>query len=158
MDLFAQKNNQPDPKAQQSGGFFGGGQKQPPANAQTQQQTDDIQVLMRKLRIHEERVLNLRKKLQMVEHNMLHNQKKVVGEIKFMVQEISDTKREFAGLKTHLREFSRELMNAAKKEDIQILERYVSMWEPVKFITREEVERIVEEKVAEQIHALKSKK
>ncbi|MCB9358390.1 hypothetical protein H6503_00505 [Candidatus Woesearchaeota archaeon] len=159
MELFAKKkedaagsgNTQQAPKPPQGQGFLsglGGGQKQQPMP-----QGDfakDINEVTRRIRINEERSVNIRKKTQMIEHNMLMNHKKILSEIKYVNEEIGEIKRSFEDLKTKVMGFARELQQCAKKEDVQVLERYINMWEPVSFVTKNEVERIIEEKLSER--------
>lgn len=107
----------------------------------------ELNSISRKMRINEERVVALRKKLQVIEHNMLAYQKKFLSEIKFINTEISDMKRDFDDLKQKLLGFGRELQESAKREDFQVLEKYINMWEPVNFVTRKEVEKIIDGKL-----------
>jgi len=152
MELFAKKEQQP---AQQPGqgmpnaqpaqhGLFSSGPAQPQPAHDT---TGEISTLTRKLRINEERVMNIRRKMQVIEHNMLLTQKKLVGEVKFINEEMSDIKRQFEDTKSQIRQLNHEIARNAKKEDVEVLERYINMWEPVTFVTRHEVERIIDEKL-----------
>ena len=38
-------------------------------------------------------------------------------------------------------------MGCAKTEDVQVLDRYINLWEPANFVTRTEVEKIVDEAI-----------
>jgi hypothetical protein len=155
MELFKKKDSgavnnpassQPQKPAGGMGGFFSSTKPaQPPqVNGATSQPTD-MNMLVRRLRINEERAMNIRKKAQMIEHNMIINHRKLLGEIKFINDEVSEMKRDFEELKAYVKNFSRELQECAKKEDVQVLERYINMWQPVNFVTRREVERLINE-------------
>ena len=50
--------------------------------------------------------------------------------------------------------FLRETDFFAKKNDIKVLEKYINLWNPLDFVTEEEVEMIVEKK----LNKLKNKK
>ena len=155
MDLFNKKggqvnNTQPNEEGTGGQGFGSllssdkGGQQ---GAVSTDSVAKDVNSLTRRIRINEERSVNVRNKLQTIEHNMLINHKRLLGEIKFINEEISDIKREFSELKQKVLSFARELQESAKKEDIQVLERYINMWEPINFVTRHEVEKIIDEKL-----------
>ncbi|MFT4303419.1 MAG: hypothetical protein ACMXYG_02565 [Candidatus Woesearchaeota archaeon] len=148
MDLFTKKNEPGAPNVPNSPGQ----KAQPAGNAQTPNYAKDINDLSRRVRIDEERSVNLRKKIQMIEHNMLINNKRLLTEIKFLNQEITEIKRSFDDLKTKVMGFAHELQQCAKNEDVRVLERYINMWEPVKFITSDEVEKIIEEKIDERLN------
>ncbi len=104
---------------------------------------DDVNVLMRRLRMLEERYSSIQKKNQLTDQNMLANQKKVSTEIKTINMEIDEIKADLAKLKETLSLVIQELKECAKKEDIAVLEKYLKLWEPVKFVTQNQVERIV---------------
>jgi len=153
MDLFGKKKEGEGGQQQQAGGH-GIGSLLSSDKAPAQQGggaagdlAKDVNSLTRRIRINEERSVNLRKKIQTIEHNMLMNHKKLLSEVKFINEEISEIKRSFEELKVNIRGFGRELQEAAKKEDIQVLERYINMWEPINFVTRKEVERIIKDTI-----------
>lgn len=147
MDLFAKKKPE---DGQGSGGFGLSGMltsnKQiAPPQTPGGDIAKEIAELSRKVRLSEERAMNIRKKAQMIEHNMLINHKKLLGEIRFINEEIVDIKRQFDDVRGSIRLIMHDLQSTAKKDDVQVLNRYINMWEPVNFVTRKEVERIVEE-------------
>ncbi len=155
MELFKKKEEQPpaqdapnaapEQKSGGLGGLFQGGKQNEQQQAAGADASKEMNTLSRRMRINEERSVNIRKKTQMIEHNMITNHKKLLSEIKYVNEEIADIKREFEELKAHVRSFSRELQESAKKEDVQVLERYINLWQPVEFVTRNEVEKIVKE-------------
>jgi tryptophanyl-tRNA synthetase len=103
----------------------------------------EVTSLIRKVRINEERDMNQRKKIQLIEQNILLHHKKLVSEIKFINTELNEIKLNFENLKSKLAQFSHQMNNLAKKEDFAVLERYINLWEPVNFVTRKEVENII---------------
>ena len=42
-------------------------------------------------------------------------------------------------------EIVRELEETAKREEVKVLEKYINYWNPIKFVTQNEVEAIVSE-------------
>jgi len=146
MELFKKKEPSQDPQnTQKTGGMGNLFASKAPAAAPAQQPTQDMNAIVRRLRINEERAMNIRKKTQMIEHNMIINQKKLLNEIKFINDEISEMKRDFEELKSYVKSFSRDMQGSARKEDVQVLERYINMWQPVNFVTRKEAERLINE-------------
>jgi hypothetical protein len=106
----------------------------------------NINAFSRKMRLNEERIIGLRKKMQLIEHNMIEGHKKLLAEIKFLNKDVGDIKREFDELKDKVLGFGKELQRCAKKEDVDVLEKYINMWEPVNFVTRREVEKMINER------------
>ena len=38
-----------------------------------------------------------------------------------------------------------KIKDCAKTDDVKVLENYINLWDPIKFVTKDEVARIVEE-------------
>lgn len=161
MELFANKNNAGNNASQANAqninantanqaavggisGLLNSGKAKPEDNSNAMNELQkEVSMMTRKIRINEERSLNIRKKSQMIEHNIISNHKKVLTEMRYMNEEIADLKKEIVGIKSKIATFAHELNGSAKKEDVQVLERYVNIWEPVNFVTRKETERII---------------
>ena len=39
----------------------------------------------------------------------------------------------------------RELQTVARKDEVKVLEKYINLWNPLKFVTQNEVEQIINE-------------
>ncbi len=99
-----------------------------------------------RLRMMEERNSEMRKKMTMIEQNVLSNHKRAVSEIKLLQEEVLDLKRTIQAVEDKLITIVKELRLTPRKEDLDVLRKYVELWDPVRFVTRETVEKIVEEK------------
>jgi hypothetical protein len=119
--------------------------KQAEPTGEVIQLMDQANVAMRRLRMLEERNSTIQRKNQLTDENMLANQKKVATEIKSINLELGEVKEEVKKLKDTLLLVIQELKECAKKNDIEVLEKYLRLWEPVKFVTQNQVERIVKE-------------
>jgi hypothetical protein len=105
----------------------------------------------RRLRILEERYLNLRKKTQVSDQNMLSVQKNVSKELRATHDEMLEFRRDFMDLKDKVKLIVRELKTSAKSDELEIIKKYVNLWEPINFVTRGEVDTIVERAVKEKL-------
>ena len=105
----------------------------------------DISNLSRRLRILEEGFTNLRRALHVTEQNMLDKHKLFTTEIRTIMSDIGDIKKEVSNIKERILELIREFENTAKREDVKVLDRYINLWNPVKFVTQKEVQDIVKE-------------
>ena len=106
--------------------------------------------LNNRLRLTEEKTMNLNRKIELIESNMLTSSKKTSSNIKTMDTELLELKRELDTLKQKFELVIKELKMTAGREELSTLQRYIDLWNPARFATREEVERIVEEKMAEK--------
>jgi len=106
---------------------------------------EDISNISRRLRILEESFTNLRRALQVTEENMLSKNKLFTTEIRTINSDISDIKKETAEIKEKILDLVKELETNAKRDEVKVLEKYINLWNPVKFVTQNEVEQIVKD-------------
>jgi len=112
--------------------------------------TSDMSNLGRRLRIIEERSTNLRRALQVTEQNMLAKNKLFSTEIRTITSDIKDIKKDINDVKEKVLEMVKELQESAKKGEVKVLEKYINMWNPVKFVTQNEVEAMVKDFVQQE--------
>jgi hypothetical protein len=131
---------------------FGGGapKKLAAAGPDISHLVEDVNTVNRRLRVLEERHSNFRRRVQVIEQNMLSSSKKVLSEVKSVNSEISEIKRQIGEIENRIIMVIKELRLTAKKEEIEVISKYLEYWEPVKFVTVEQVEKIIDEKLAEK--------
>jgi predicted RNase H-like nuclease (RuvC/YqgF family) len=122
-------------------GLFHKNAPQPDFNALT----EDISNLNRRLRLVEETSTNIRRSLQVTEQNMLSKNKTFSTDIRTMTSDISDIKTEIAEVKEKIMDLVKELKETAKRDEVKVLEKYINLWNPVNFVTQNEVEDLVKE-------------
>ncbi len=109
--------------------------------------TSDINNVSRRLRLLEESFTNMRRTLQVTEQNMLQKHKNFATEVKTINSEITDLRNEISDVKEKILILVQELKTTAKRDEIKILEKYINLWNPVKFVTQNEVEAIVKDMI-----------
>ncbi len=134
---------EPKPEARHSG-FFS---KPPAAAAATSLNEISAQMnsIARRMRLLEERYTTLRKKTQLSDQNMLNLQKDLHRNVTAFGDEMTDLRKELLELRDTVRLVIKEIKDCAKTEDVKVLESYINLWDPIKYVTKEEVARIVEE-------------
>ena len=146
MDMPMPGEEMPEPPKKKGILSFGGHKKE-------EQQIDlsgvasDINSLSRRLRLLEEGSANIRNMLQITEENLISKNKTNGIEIKALTSDINEIRKEMHELKEKVLMIIRELQSAARKEDVKMLEKYISLWNPVKFVTRGELDYVVKEAV-----------
>ena len=106
---------------------------------------DDMNSINRRLKMLEEKYTNLRSRSQVTEQNMLQKNRNFFTEIKTLNLELTEVKKEINELKDKIMIIIKELESFAKRENVDILRKYIDLWNPVNFVTRNDVEAIVEE-------------
>lgn len=111
---------------------------------------NEIRDVSRRIRTQEERYNSLVNKSQITESNMLNRSKRFNTEIKTLNSEITEINKSLSEIKDRMSLIIRELQVMAKREEVEILKKYVNIWEPVNFATRNEVVEIVREELNRQ--------
>lgn len=139
--------NQPNPaEPQKSGGLFGGSKK-PQNTNQMQDIILQLNDVSRRLLILEERYSNLRKKTQITDQNMLENSKGYNKQLATMRDSLASFSHQLGDTNDKIKLVIRELQEGAKKQDVDVLTRYVDMWNPVNFVSRDEVFKLIKDQV-----------
>lgn len=120
-------------------------QKEEPSVAPMADLTEEIRNISRRLKVSEERYTNLRTKVELTEQNMLSRDKQISTEIKTTNADVHELKKELAEIKERMLMLIKELQTCAKREEVKVLEKYINLWEPVNFVTRNEVEDIIKD-------------
>ena len=134
----------PPPKKRESFINFGHGQPQQEAPDYSGI-TTDVNTLSRRLRLLEEGFTNLRRFFQVTEESIIAKNKHFSAEIKTVSSDINEIRKEIQEMKDKLILVIRELQSVARKEEVKVLERYINMWNPIRFVTQNEVEQIINE-------------
>ena len=130
----------PPPKKQ---GIFG--RAQPPEAPDVSGMTGDINSLSRRLRLLEEGFTNLRRFFQVTEDNNIAKSKHHAAEFKTITSDISEMRKEMQEIRDKLSLVIRELQTVARKDEVKVLEKYINLWNPVKFVSQNEIEQIINE-------------
>lgn len=101
------------------------------------------------LRILEERYSLMRNKGQLSEQNMIALEKSVNKDFKMLSDELTELKHSINDLTDKLRLISEEIKNLVDKDDFRVLDRYLDMWQPMSFVTHDELKRMLEDKKRE---------
>jgi hypothetical protein len=141
----------PVPAPPEKKGFFGGAKAAPSPAPEVMGLTEQINALAARIRVSEERFNELRKKILFVEQNMLTNHKKVMGDLKVSNDEIDELRHKIIDVEDRIITIIKELRLMARKGDVDVLRRYIELWDPVKFVTAEHAERIARD-IAHETH------
>src|SRR3989344_1884920 len=102
-----------------------------------------VTALGARLRVLEERYTNLRHKTQLTDQNMIELEKGLKGEVKRMLGTLDEMKKELDEISRRALQLVDEVKNTVKQSDFKVVEKYLEFWDPLKFVTREEAERVL---------------
>jgi len=91
----------------------------------------------------------LRDKVIVINQNMIEEYKKLLADTKAINSDIKEIQDEIFKIKETIKHLVKELGLFAKKDDVRSLEKYINIWNPMKFATEKEVKSLIEEKLKE---------
>lgn len=103
-----------------------------------------------RLKILEEHYGTLRKKSQLAEQNIIESDKSHFQEIHLLNESLIEVKRGVREIEEKVGLLADEVENFADKNDLKIVDKYVSFWEPSDFVTRKEVNDFLRRKFKKQ--------
>ena len=136
----AQEPLPPPPKKHT--GFFGHSQQQPDELGSV---ASDMNTLSRRLKMLEEGFTNLRRFFQVTEENMIAKNKHYSAEIKTVSSDIVEIRKEVQELRDKFERIVKELQAVARRDEVKVLEKYINLWNPLKFVGQNEIEGIINE-------------
>ena len=101
-----------------------------------------------KIRTLESKGNVLSEHLLTINQNTIEEYKRINKQIELLNEDIRGLKEELFNLKQTIKAFLGEVDFFAKKNDIKVLEKYINLWNPLEFVREEDVEKIIEEKLA----------
>ena len=133
----------PPPKRHE--GILRFGHAQPQESIDFSGISSDVNSLSRRLRLLEEGFTNIRRFSQIAEENAIARNRHFSSEIKTLTSDINELRKEILELKDKILLIIRELQSVARKEEVKVLEKYINLWNPIKFVTQNEVGQIIDE-------------
>ena len=96
-----------------------------------------------RMRLLEERFMQLRENLELLNENLMEERKDVLKRVKNIDNEIKNLKKENLELTNTINHIIKEVGLFARKDSVRVLEKYISMWDPLKFTTEDDVKKII---------------
>ena len=100
----------------------------------------------RRITILEDRYDMVRKQHQYNEQNFIKGKQDLHKEIQVLDSQLRDLNQNISKLTEQVTTLNEELKNCAKKEDVEVIEKFLDLIEPLNFVTIEEAKRMISEK------------
>ncbi len=112
---------------------------------QTEESFSSYDIISR-LRTLESRQDDLREKLLVINQNMIESYRTLIIETKTLSTELKDIKKTVQELQDALKKIVSELDEFAKKDNIKILEKYINFFNPMNFVTQDELSSLLKKR------------
>lgn len=114
-----------------------------PPNAQ-------ITGLATRLKLAEERYSNLSKRNQITEESLLSFERDIKSELRVLTKQTVELRKRLSEMNTKIDAMSGELGSVVQKHEFSTVEKYLDLWQPLSFITRDEAKRLIAQALAEK--------
>ena len=130
----------------------------PPVRKGPSQPTGSFSDMNRKLAIVEDRLENIRDLIALVENDSLEKIKALTIEVHDYDDKIDALYKELEKLRGMIERVVSKLELFAGKEQVKVLERYLNFWNPLDYVSKKDVEELVDEKLRKIKPTRKTKK
>ena len=98
-----------------------------------------------RVRILESKYTVTRDRLFIINQNMIDHYKKLISEIKSIRDDLKELKESTFIIRETARSIVKEMDSFARKDNLKVLEKYINMWNPLEFVTENEVIDLIKE-------------
>jgi len=113
---------------------------------QFQEQFNSMNELNTRTRILEGKHNMTRERMLLINQNMIDHYKTLSSQMKIINDEIREIKETMETIRETSKNLIGEMSFFARKDQLKILEKYINMWNPLNFVTKEEVIELLEKK------------
>jgi seryl-tRNA synthetase len=106
-----------------------------------------IGLLNDRMRLIEERSHQNREKIRVVEENLVIKFKDLREDVKRLNLEVDDLRKNSSDLTKTIQRIIRDLSKTAKLSDVNVIEKVIEFFDPTRYLTEKDINRIISERV-----------
>lgn len=91
----------------------------------------------------------LDEKIELLDHNSVKNFKKVFSDVKSLRSDMREIKQEIIKIQEFNSKMSKQLKLMTTVDEVMKLEKYIDLWNPMEFVTRDELKEMHNKTVEE---------
>jgi hypothetical protein len=115
--------------------------------------SQQITSIATRLKLAEERYANLSKRNQITEESLLSFERDIKAELRVLTKQTVELRKRLSEMNAKLDAMVGELGSVVQKHEFSTVERYLDLWQPMQFISREEAKRLMAQAIAESAQA-----
>ena len=96
-----------------------------------------------RIRVLENKYSLFGERLLIINQNMIEEYKKLIRNIKTAEEDIKEVKKDLFNVKEIVSGLTKELTLFARKDSLQVLEKYINLWNPMNFVTEKDVINLI---------------
>ncbi len=122
----------------------------PAAHAAAMGMQERLNELGSRIAVLEERAANLRKNGRLTEQSLISYDQETRAGLKALNERLTELARKVEEVHEKIDAISAELSGVAKRHEITVLERYLDLWQPLSFVTRDEAKLLLQDALAKR--------
>jgi len=103
----------------------------------------ELSRLNRRISLIENRIDSMQDHLELVDNNLIEKHKSTITEIRSVQTDTRTLQAQIHELSELLKRVASRLPDFASRDDIRVMEKYMSYWSPLAFTTKDEVEGLI---------------
>ena len=103
---------------------------------------EEISQVNRRLKLVETSLRTMRSKVDSIERNQIENNKDNRRDIKTLEQENDELHSTLREIKQNMKIMAVEMQGAAKSEEVKVIQNYLDLWNPVKFVSPTQAKKL----------------
>jgi len=107
--------------------------------------TLEVTTLATRVKLSEERYTNLLKRNQLNESTLLEMEKEMRAELAALTHKTVELRKQITDVNEKVNMILGELASVVQKHEFATVERYLDLWQPMQWITKEEAKRMITE-------------
>lgn len=109
-----------------------------------------IAELNERVRMLETRVKQIRENQRVLSENMLTKTEELRNMIRELNFKMEEMKGQVKALQDIVKAFSKEIENVARVQDVKVLEKYINLIDPTRFLTKDEALRLIRRELGKE--------
>jgi outer membrane murein-binding lipoprotein Lpp len=97
-----------------------------------------------RLTLLEDRYNTVREQIGFAERSLVEGRENTNKKIRVLDSELNELNSEMKELKDKVLSLNEEIKRAAKEEQVRVIDKYLDLWEPLEFVTRQEVKKALD--------------
>ncbi len=100
-----------------------------------------------RIRLLEERYEQLSMKVKIIDESSLKRTKELKEMIIETREELDELKKTIKEISDAMKNIVKDMQNVARSQDIKVLERYINLFDPTRFLTKEEAVELIRKEI-----------
>jgi len=100
-----------------------------------------------KLRDIETRHDMLKERLLLLSQSFLRHEERIMKELSLMREDTKESRMDIDRMKENLQSLIRDSADFARRDELMVLEKYMKMWEPLKFVKEDDVKKMINDRL-----------